>query len=130
MRLSLSVVYIYFHDFPESSANFFMLFNIYKYRRFRKSNQKRQPKLGIPAEWQNSKSNRRNINQTRKTEKNDKIKEMLYSFSWLSGIIGKNVYVISHLQVSQISKIKSKKGTGTWNASRMTTFQGHSAKRQ
>jgi len=31
--------------------------------------------------------------------------------------------------VSQIPKIKSEKGTGTWNASRMTTFQGQSAKR-
>ena len=33
------------------------------------------------------------------------------------------VHVISHLQVSQIPKIKSKKGTGTWNPCRMTTFQ-------
>jgi len=32
--------------------------------------------------------------------------------------------------VSQIPKIKSEKVTGTWNASRMTTFQGQSAKRQ
>jgi len=32
--------------------------------------------------------------------------------------------------VLQIPKIKSKKGTGTWNASKMTTFQGQSAKRQ
>jgi len=39
------------------------------------------------------------------------------------------VHVISHLQVSQIPKIKSKEGTGTWNPSRMTTFQGQSAKR-
>jgi len=38
------------------------------------------------------------------------------------------VHVISHLQVSQIPKIKSKEGTGTWNPSRMTTFQGQSAK--
>ena len=37
--------------------------------------------------------------------------------------------IVSHLQVSQIPKIKSKKGTGTWNSSRMTTFQGQSAKR-
>jgi len=41
----------------------------------------------------------------------------------------KNFNVILHLQVSQIPKIKSKKGTGTWNPSRMTTFQGQSAKR-
>ena len=39
------------------------------------------------------------------------------------------VHVASHLQVSQIPKIKSKKGTGTWNPSRMTTFQGQSTKR-
>jgi len=31
--------------------------------------------------------------------------------------------------VSQIPKIKSKKGTGTWNPNRITTFQGQSAKR-
>jgi len=41
-----------------------------------------------------------------------------------------NFYVISQLQVSQIPKITSKKWTGTWNASRMTTFQGQSAKRR
>jgi len=42
----------------------------------------------------------------------------------------KKIYVISHLQVSQIPKITSKKWTGTWNASRMTKFQGQSAKRR
>ena len=31
-----------------------MLFHIYKCRRFRKSNQKRAPELGIPAEWPHS----------------------------------------------------------------------------
>ena len=41
----------------------------------------------------------------------------------------KNFNVVSHLQVSQIQKIKSKKGTGTWNPNRMITFQGQSAKR-
>ena len=40
----------------------------------------------------------------------------------------KNFNVVSHLQVSQIQKIKSKKGTGTWNPNRMTTFQGQSSK--
>jgi len=39
------------------------------------------------------------------------------------------IIFVSHLKVSQISKIKSKKGTGTWNLNRMTTFQGQSAKR-
>ena len=39
----------------------------------------------------------------------------------------KTFNVVSHLQVSQIPKIKSKKGTGTWNPNRMTTFQGQSA---
>ena len=33
------------------------------------------------------------------------------------------VYIISHVQVSQIQKIKSKYGTGTWNPDRMTAFQ-------
>jgi len=41
----------------------------------------------------------------------------------------KNFNVVLHLKVSQIPKIPSKKGTGTWNPSRMTTFQGQSAKR-
>jgi len=41
----------------------------------------------------------------------------------------KNFDVASHLQVLQIPKIKSKKGTGTWNPSRMTTFQGQPTKR-
>jgi len=41
----------------------------------------------------------------------------------------KNFNVVSHLQVSQIPKIKSKWGTGTWNPSRMTTFQDQSTKR-
>ena len=41
----------------------------------------------------------------------------------------KNFNVVSHLQVSKIPKIKSKKVTGTWNPSRMTTFKGQSAKR-
>jgi len=36
----------------------------------------------------------------------------------------------THLQVPQIQKITSKKWTRTWNASRMTTFQGQSAKRR
>jgi len=105
-----------------------MLFHIYKSRRFRKSNQKRSPGLGIPAEWQHSKVSRRNVTQTRKTSKAVKINQMLYSFSQLSGIIGKYFNVVSHLKVSQIPKIKSKKVTGTWNPSRMTTFQGQSAK--
>ena len=39
------------------------------------------------------------------------------------------VHTWTHLQVSQIPKIKSRKGTGTWNPSRMTTFQGQSAQR-
>ena len=39
-------------------------------------------------------------------------------------------HVISHLQVSQISKITSKMWTGTWNDSRITTFEGQSAKRR
>jgi len=40
-----------------------------------------------------------------------------------------HLHIISHVQVSQIQKIKSKYGTGTWNPSRMTTFQSQSAKR-
>jgi len=83
--------YIHFHNFPESSEKNLMLFHIYKCHRFRKSNQNKAPELGIPAEWQHSKANRRNVTQTRKTSKAVKINEMLYSFSQLSGIIGKKI---------------------------------------
>jgi len=72
--------YIYFHDFPDSPAKNFMLFHIYKCRRFRKSNQKRAPELGIPAECQRSEVSRRNVNQIRKIEKTLKVNEMLYYF--------------------------------------------------
>jgi len=57
------------------------LLHIHKSRKFRKSNKKRAPELGIPAEWQHSKASRRNIIQTRKTSKAVKINQMLYSFS-------------------------------------------------
>jgi len=84
----------------------------------------------MPAEWQLSKVSRRNVNQARKTLKTVKLNETLYSFSDFPESSATNFYVISHLQVSQIPKIKSQKGTGTWNPNRMTTFQGRSAKRQ
>ena len=57
------------------------LLHIHKSRKFRKSNKKRAPELGIPAEWQHSKVSRRNVIQTRKTSKAVKINQMLYSFS-------------------------------------------------
>ena len=79
----------FFITFRNHRHKILMLFHIYKSRRFRKSNQKRAPELGIPAEWQHSKVSRRNVTQTRKTLKAVKINQMLYSFSQLSGIIGK-----------------------------------------
>jgi len=39
-----------------------------------------------------------------------------------------SVRAIQSLQVPQIPKIKYKKGTETWNPSRMTTLQGQSPK--
>jgi len=65
-----------------------MLFHVYKCRRFRKSQQKSEPELGMPAEWQYSKASLRNVGQKIKSSKTPKIREMLYLFLWLSGIIG------------------------------------------
>jgi len=72
--------YIHFHNFPESSAKNLMLFHIYKCRSIRKSNQNRALELGIPAEWQHSKVSRRNVTQTRKSEKTVKINQMFSNF--------------------------------------------------
>ena len=175
----------------------FILFNIYKCRRFRKSHQKSEPELGMSAEWQHSKVSLQNVGQNRKTLKKAKINKILYLFSWVFGIIGQqclyyftstsvadsenhikkvnrrlacqqndsiprsvcktsvkkeklwkrrkstkcyvhfhnfpessasNFYIVSHVQVLQIPKIKSKKWTWPWNTNRMTTFQGQPAK--
>jgi len=105
-----------------------MLIHICKCRRFRKSNQNRAPELGIPAEWQHSKASRRNASQKRKTSKAITSNKCYIHFHNFPESSAKNFNVVSHLQVSQIPKIKSKKGTGTWNLNRMTTFQGQSAK--
>jgi len=102
-----------------------MLFHIYKCRRFRKSNQTRVPELGIPAEWQHFKVSRRNVTQTRKIQKRSKSTKCYIHFHNFPESSAKKFNV----KVLQIPKIKSKKGTGTWNASRMTTFKGQSAKR-
>ena len=48
----------------------FMLFHIYKCRRFRKSHQKSEPELGIPAEWQHSKVSLWNVGKNTKNFKN------------------------------------------------------------
>jgi len=61
----------------------FMLFHIYKYRRFSKSHQKSEPELGMPAERQHSKASLRNVGQKRKISKMPKINLVLYLFSWL-----------------------------------------------
>jgi len=61
--------YIHFLTFRNHQQQIFMLFHTYKCRRFRKPNHKRAPELGIPTEWQHSKGDRQNVNQTRKTEK-------------------------------------------------------------
>jgi len=44
-------LYSVFITFRNHRQKILMLFHIYKCRRFRKSNQKRAPELGIPAEW-------------------------------------------------------------------------------
>jgi len=77
-----------FITFRNHRPTIFMLFHIYKCRRFRKSHQKSEPELGIPAEWQHSKVSLRNVTQKRKTSKTPKLNEMLHLFLWLSGITG------------------------------------------
>ena len=57
-----------------------MLFHIDKYRRPRKSNQKRAQELGMPAEWRHSNACRRNVSQTRKIEKRSKSTKCYISF--------------------------------------------------
>jgi len=69
-----------FITFRNPRQKILMLFHIYKFCRFRKSNQKRAPKLGIPAECQHSKVSRRNVTQTRTTSKAVKINQMLAKF--------------------------------------------------
>jgi len=118
------MLYSVFVTFRCHRQKFLMLFDIYKCRRFRKSNQKRAPKPGIPAEWQHSKVSRRNVTQTRKLQKRSKSTKCYINFHNFPESSAINFNVVSHLQVSQIPKIKSKKGTGTWNPSRMTTFWG------
>ena len=61
-----------------------------------------------------------------KIQKRSKSTKSYIHFHNFSESSEKNFNVVSHLKVSQISNIKSKKGTGTWNPSRMTTFQGQS----
>jgi len=106
-----------------------ILFHICKCRSFRKSHRKSEPELGMPAEWQHSKVSLRNVGQKQKLQKRRKSTKCYIYFYDFQESPANNFYVISHLQVSQIPKTTSKKWTGTWNASRMTTFQGQSAKR-
>jgi len=56
--------------------------NIYKCRRFRKSNHKWELGLGLPAK--HSKVNRRNVTQTRKTKKNGHNQLNAMLFLWYS----------------------------------------------
>ena len=64
----------------------------------------------------------------KKLQKRSKSTKCYIHFHNFPESTAKNFNVVSHLQVSQIPKIKSKKGTGTWNPNRMTTFQGESPK--
>ena len=93
-----------FITFWNHRQKIFMLFHIYKCRRFRKSHQKSEPELGMLAEWQHFKVSLRNVGQKLKSSKTPKINEMLYLFLWLSGIIGQQFFVMSHLQVSRFRK--------------------------
>ena len=106
-----------------------MLFHIYTCRTFRKSNQNRAPELVLPAEWKHSKAIRETSLKQEKLQKRSKSTKCYIHFHNFPESSAKNFNVVSHVKVSKIQKIKSKKGTGTWNTSRMTTFQGQSAKR-
>jgi len=70
--------YVNFHNYPQT---IFLLFHIYKCCRFRKSHQKSEPEVGMPAELQHSKASLWNVGQKRKTLKKAKINKMLCSFS-------------------------------------------------
>jgi len=94
-----------FMIFRNHRPTIFMLFHIYKYRRFGKSHQKSEPELGIPAEWQHSKVSLRNIGQKQKTSKTSKINEMLYLLLWLSGIIGQQF--LCHFTSTSIADSKN-----------------------
>jgi len=100
--------YTHFHNFPESSAKNLTLFHIYKCRRFRKSNQKRAPELGIPTEWHISRSVGERSLKQEKLQKRSKSTKCYIHFHNFPESSAKNFNVVSHLQVSQIQKIKSK----------------------
>jgi len=106
-----------------------MLFHINKSRRFRKSNQNRAPELGIPADDNIPRSVGETLLKQEKLQKRSKSTKCYIHFHNFLESSAKNFNVVSHMHVSQIPKIKSKQGTGTWNPSRMTIFQGPSAKR-
>jgi len=118
-----------FITFRNHRKKILTMFHIYKCLRFRKSNQKRAPELGIPTEWQYSKVSRETSLKQEILQKRSKSTKCYIHFDNFPESSAKNFNVVSHLQVSQLPKIKSKKGTGTWNPSRMTTFQGQSAQR-
>jgi len=52
-----------FMTFRNHRPTIFVLFHIYKYRRFWKSHQKSEPELGMPAEWQHLNVSLRNVGQ-------------------------------------------------------------------
>ena len=117
-----------FITFRNHRQKILMLLHIYKCRRFRKSNQKRAPELGIPAEWHIPRSVGKTSLKQEKLQKRSKSTKCYIYFHNFPESSAKNFNVVSHLKVSQIPKIKSKKGTGTWNPSRMTTFQDLSSR--
>jgi len=74
-----NAIFVYM-TFRNHRPTIFMLFHIYKNRRFRKSHQKSESELGMPAEWQHSKVGLRNVGQKTKTSKTPKINLVLYLF--------------------------------------------------
>ena len=97
-----------FKTFRNHRQKILMLFHIYKYRRFRKTNQKRHRNL----EFQQNKNIPRPVGAT--SLKQEKLKKRLKStkcyihFHNFPESSAKTFNVVSHLQVSQIPKIKSK----------------------
>jgi len=102
----------YFGKFRNQRPTIFMLFHIYKYRRFRKSHQKSEPGVGMPTEWQHSKVSLRNACQKINTSKTPKMNEMLYLFFWLSGIIGQQF--LFYFSSTSIADSENQINKGHW----------------
>jgi len=122
--------YIHFHNFPETSVKYFYVDSHLQISQIPKIKSKKGTGTWNPSRkttFQGQSAKRHSNKKNFKSGQNQKI--CYIHFHNFPESSAKHFNVVSHLQVLQIPKIKYKKGTGTWNPSRMTTFQGQSAKR-